>query len=103
MLANNDDYLNALGRIKKEIAEAQNRAVQSANAEVIRLYWRVGSVLNDNSRYGKVFIESLAKDIRLAFPKIKGFSARSMCTCGSSPLRWIPNSATAVAEFPGAI
>lgn len=78
MLANNDDYLNAFSRIKKEIAEAQNRAVQSANAEVIRLYWRVGSVLNDNSRYGKVFIESLAKDIRLAFPKIKGFSARSM-------------------------
>lgn len=78
MLANNDDYLNALGRIKREIAEAQNRAVQSANAEVIKLYWRVGSVLNDNSRYGKVFIESLAKDIRLAFPGIKGFSARSM-------------------------
>ena len=37
MLANNHDCLNALGRIKSEIAEAQNRAVQSANAEVIRL------------------------------------------------------------------
>ena len=53
MLANNDDYLNALGRIKSEIAEAQNRAVQSANAEVIRLYWRVGRLIDERSLWGK--------------------------------------------------
>ena len=78
MLANNDDYLNALGRIKSEIAEAQNRAVQSANAEVIRLYWRVGRLIDERSLWGSKYLESLSQDIRTAFPGIKGFSVRSM-------------------------
>lgn len=78
MLANNDDCLNALGRIKSEIAEAQNRAVQSANAEVIRLYWRVGRLIDERSLWGSKYLESLSQDIRTAFPGIKGFSVRSM-------------------------
>ncbi|RDB63195.1 DUF1016 domain-containing protein [Gordonibacter sp. 28C] len=78
MLANNDDYRDAFWHIKQEIAVSQQRAVMGANAEMVRLYWRVGSVLNDNSQYGRTFIESLAKDLRQAFPGIKGFSARSM-------------------------
>lgn len=78
MLANNDDYLNALGQIKSEIAEAQNRAVQSANAEVIRLYWRVGRSIDERSLWGSKYLESLSQDIRTAFPGIKGFSVRSM-------------------------
>ena len=78
MLANNEEYFGVLENVKREIANAQQRAVASANEEVVRLYWRVGSVLNEQSEYGKAFIESLAKDIKTAFPKIKGFSARSM-------------------------
>ncbi len=78
MLANNEEYFGVLENVKREIANAQQRAVASANGEVVRLYWRVGSVLNEHSEYGKTFIESLAKDIKTAFPKIKGFSARSM-------------------------
>ena len=78
MLANNEEYFGVLENVKREIANAQQRAVASANGEVVRLYWRVGSVLNEHSEYGKTFIESLAKDIKNAFPKIKGFSARSM-------------------------
>lgn len=78
MLANNEEYFGVLENVKREIANAQQRAVASANEEVVRLYWRVGSVLNEHSEYGKTFIESLAKDIKTAFPKIKGFSARSM-------------------------
>lgn len=78
MLANNEEYFGVLENVKREIANAQQRAVASANEEVVRLYWRAGSVLNEHSEYGKTFIESLAKDIKTAFPKIKGFSARSM-------------------------
>lgn len=78
MLAKNEEYFGVLENVKREIANAQQRAVASANEEVVRLYWRVGSVLNEHSEYGKTFIESLAKDIKTAFPKIKGFSARSM-------------------------
>ena len=78
MLANNEEYFGVLENVKREIANAQQSAVASANEEVVRLYWRVGSVLNEHSEYGKAFIESLAKDIKTAFPKIKGFSARSM-------------------------
>ena len=71
MLANNHDCLNALGRIKSEIAEAQNRAVQSANAEVIRLYWRVGRLIDERSLWGSKYLESLSQDIRV--PGLHGF------------------------------
>ena len=78
MLANSDGYLNALNHIKREIADAQNRAVQSANAEVIQLYWRVGRLIDERSLWGNKYLETLSRDIRLAFPGIKGFSVRSM-------------------------
>lgn len=78
MLANNDEYLNVLGRITKEIPESQNRAVQSANAELISLYWRVGCAIDERSLWGNRYLETLSLDIRTAFPGIKGFSVRNM-------------------------
>lgn len=78
MLANSDEYMDVLERAKREIAESRQRAVTSANAELVLLYWRIGALVNDRSEWGSGFVESLSRDIRAAFPGLKGFSVRSL-------------------------
>lgn len=78
MLENGNEYLQALDQVKREITQTRARIVAGANAEVIKLYWRIGKVLIDRSIYGTRYINTLAHDLRVAFPGIKGFSARSL-------------------------
>lgn len=73
MLANSDGYLNALNHIKREIADAQNRAVQSANAEVIQLYWRVGRLIDERSLWGNKYLEPFPAIYALRFRALKAF------------------------------
>lgn len=78
MLANSDEYMDVLERAKREIAESRQRAVTSVNAELVLLYWRIGALVNERSEWGSGFVESLSRDIRAAFPGLKGFSVRSL-------------------------
>ncbi|RDB67414.1 PDDEXK nuclease domain-containing protein [Eggerthella sinensis] len=78
MLANSDEYMDVLERAKREIAESRQRALTSANAELVLLYWRIGALVNERSEWGSGFVESLSRDIRAAFPGLKGFSVRSL-------------------------
>ena len=78
MLANSDEYMDVLERAKREIAESRQRAVTSTNAELVFLYWRIGTLANERSEWGNGFVESLSRDIRAAFPGLKGFSVRSL-------------------------
>lgn len=45
---------------------------------MIRMYWLIGNELVERSEWGNKFIETLSRDIRAAFPGIKGFSVRSL-------------------------
>lgn len=78
MLENGSEYLLVLSQVKEEIAQTRARIASGANAEIIKLYWRIGKVLVDRSIYGTRYINSLANDLRVAFPGLKGFSARSL-------------------------
>lgn len=78
MLMNNGEYRDSLDRIVSIITDARMRALQGANAEVVRMHWLVGGELNERSEWGNKYIDTLSKDIRTTFPGIKGFSARSM-------------------------
>ena len=78
MLENGSEYLQVLNQVKQEIAQTRARIAGGANAELIKLYWRIGKVLIDRSIYGTRYINTLASDLRVAFPGLKGFSARSL-------------------------
>ncbi|WP_304426491.1 YhcG family protein [uncultured Adlercreutzia sp.] len=78
MLVNNKAYQEALREVVSVVSSARAEAVQKASAVMVRMYWEIGAVLNRNLEYGNVFIDSLSKDIRAAFPGIKGFSARNL-------------------------
>lgn len=78
MLINNDNYFQVLENVKARIQEAQYRAVLGANREQIILYWHIGRVIIENTKYGAKFIENLARDIKLEFPNAKGYSTRNL-------------------------
>ena len=78
MLINNNEYFELLEDIKNRIKTAQCRAVLSANKELIELYWNIGRIIIENTKYGSKFIENLARDIKIDFPNLKGFSARNL-------------------------
>ena len=78
MLINNNEYFELLEDIKTRIKTAQYRAVLGANKELIELYWNIGKIIIDNTKYGSKFIENLARDIKTDFPNSKGFSVRNL-------------------------
>lgn len=78
MLIKNNEYSNLIEEIKKKVKAAQYRAMSQANAELIMMYRDIGLMLNEKSQYGTAFIDTLAKELKLDNPKLKGFSARNM-------------------------
>jgi predicted nuclease of restriction endonuclease-like (RecB) superfamily len=74
-------YGDLLAGIKIRIRQAQNRAVMSANAEMLCLYWDIGRMVaekQDAEGWGTAVIPRLSLDLRSDLPKIKGFSERNI-------------------------
>ena len=74
-------YLTFVKEIKQRITSAQYDALRKVNKELITLYWDIGkSIVNRQKEYnwGKSIVENLSKDLQIAFPGIKGFSARNI-------------------------
>lgn len=77
------DYLRLLARVKKRVQLAQQRAIYSANDEMLRMYWDVGHILSDAQKqigWGNGALKRLSADMRNDYPEIKGFSVRN-CQC----------------------
>jgi predicted nuclease of restriction endonuclease-like (RecB) superfamily len=75
------NYADLLGRVKSRIRQAQTRAILSANAEMIRLYWDIGHLVSRRQMtrgWGSSVIPRLARDIRNDLPEVKGFSERNI-------------------------
>ena len=78
MLINSNEYLDIINTIKKDIQTAQYKAVLGANRELIMLYRNIGNVINEHNTWGSKFIDNLARDIKLDFPDMTGFSVRNL-------------------------
>jgi predicted nuclease of restriction endonuclease-like (RecB) superfamily len=74
-------YANLLSEIKDRIQQAQTRAILSVNAELVRLYWDIGRIINQRQRvegWGAGVIPRLADELRNELPAVKGFSERNI-------------------------
>ena len=78
MLMNNNEYFKVLEDIKIRIKSAQYKAALGMNREQILLYWNIGKVVIENSKWGNKFIDNLARDIKLEFPNATGYSVRNL-------------------------
>ena len=75
------DYTGLLVAIKKQVHHAQTRAVLEVNAELIRLYWSIGALIDTRQHkegWGTGVIPRLARDLHNELLEEKGVSVRNI-------------------------
>jgi predicted nuclease of restriction endonuclease-like (RecB) superfamily len=75
------NYASLLTDIKQRVRRAQTRAVLAVNAELIRLYWEIGALIDSRQKtegWGAGVIPRLARDLHNELPEEKGFSERNI-------------------------
>ena len=75
------DYATLLADLKERIAGERLRVVLSANAAMIVLYWDIGRAIltrQAGEGWGAKVIDRLSRDLREAFPDMKGLSSRNL-------------------------
>ena len=76
-----EGYADWLADLKGRIHTAQQRATLAVNRELVLLYWQIGCDIlarQAEQGWGAKVIERLARDLRAAFPDMKGFSPRNL-------------------------
>ncbi|MDX8430189.1 MAG: PDDEXK nuclease domain-containing protein (plasmid) [Candidatus Algichlamydia australiensis] len=72
-----EGYIGLLKEVKAKVSSAQLKAAIAVNSELIKLYWDIGKSLSEKQakeKWGAKVTEKLAKDLKNAFPSMKGFS-----------------------------
>jgi predicted nuclease of restriction endonuclease-like (RecB) superfamily len=67
--------------VKGRIQAAQTRAMLAVNAELVRLYWDIGRIIDERQQregWGAAVIPRLASELRNELPELKGFSERNI-------------------------
>lgn len=67
--------------VKGRIQAAQTRAMLAVNAELVRLYWDIGRIIDERQQHegwGAAVIPRLASELRNELPELKGFSERNI-------------------------
>jgi predicted nuclease of restriction endonuclease-like (RecB) superfamily len=75
------DFAALLADVKSRIQAAQTRAVLSVNAELVRLYWDIGRIIDGRQQregWGAAVIPRLALALHNELPEVKGFSERNI-------------------------
>jgi predicted nuclease of restriction endonuclease-like (RecB) superfamily len=76
-----DSYDDFFRNLKERIRSAQVKAALAVNRELVLLYWQIGREILQRQQeegWGAKVIERLAKDLRLEFPDMTGFSRTSL-------------------------
>ena len=73
-------YTALLQQVKRRVRLAQQRAIYSANEEMLSMYWDIGKMLSEAQKeigWGNGALRRLAEDMKNEFPDVKGFSVRN--------------------------
>ena len=75
------DEISFSSGILSIIETSRNNALKKVNEELINMYWNVGEYLHEASQsasFGESYIDTIAADIQIKFPGIKGFNRRGL-------------------------
>lgn len=75
------NYKILITDLKRRVGESRYRATLSVNKELILLYHHIGKEIlkaQEENGWGAKVIEQVSKDLRLAFPEMKGFSTQNL-------------------------
>ncbi len=103
------DFAALLADVKSRIQAAQTRAVLSVNAELVRLYWDIGRIIDGRQQregWGAAVIPRLALALHNELPEVKGFSERNIKRMLSfyreyrAPAAIVPQAAAQIRSAP---
>lgn len=75
------EYTAFIETLKSDIRTTQVKAALALNRELVLLYWRIGGGILAKQKelgWGAKVVEQISRDLRLEFPKMKGFSSRNL-------------------------
>lgn len=72
------DFKKIINEVKNQISNTQIEIFQNANMSLLKLYYNIGKIIYDNSKWGNKFIDEMARELKISFPNIKGFSVRNL-------------------------
>nr|WP_181375949.1 PDDEXK nuclease domain-containing protein [Polaromonas sp. H8N]AWD72303.1 hypothetical protein pH8NP2_p029 [Polaromonas sp. H8N] len=76
-----EGYADWLAQLKSQITQARQRAALAVNVELVQLYGRIGRDILQRQQtqgWGAKVIDRLARDLKDAFPDMRGFSTRNL-------------------------
>ncbi|MFM0069194.1 PDDEXK nuclease domain-containing protein [Paraburkholderia aspalathi] len=76
-----EDYRHWFAELKQRVERARQHAVASVNRELVALYWQIGRDILDRQQkqgWGAGVVDRLARDLKAAFPDMRGFSPRNL-------------------------
>lgn len=90
-ISKNSQYLVALDNIKKQVITSRQKASLSVNKELIKVYHYIGSTIHlnqQNNDWGSKVVQTLASDLKIAFPDMKGLSRSNLMSMRSFAIAW---------------
>lgn len=72
------DFKDTILEIKNEISKTQTLVMSDANVRLINMYFNIGKIINEKSKWGSKFIQELEIELKIDYPNSKGFSARNL-------------------------
>lgn len=76
-----EDYRQWFAELKQRVERARQRAMASASRELVALYWQIGHDILERQQkqgWGAGVVDRLARDLKSAFPNMRGFSPRNL-------------------------
>jgi DUF1016 N-terminal domain len=77
----NYEYVQLIADIKNHIVKSQYIATKLVNHEQLKLYFRIGMILDQkimSHQWGAKVLERLATDLKVQMPALRGFSHRNL-------------------------
>ena len=72
------DFKQIICEIKSKIDNTKLEIFKSANMNLLNLYFYIGQIIVENSKYGNNFINNLSIELKISYPNMKGFSVRNL-------------------------
>ena len=72
------DFKDLVLFVKQDILKTRFEVQENANTELIKLYFRIGKIVSENTKYGNKFLQDFSTSLKLEFPDSTGFSTRNL-------------------------
>jgi len=98
-------YPALLESLKQRVRQSQVKAALSVNRELVLLYWSIGREIvlrQQDQGWGAKVVDQLSRDLRSAFPDMRGLSTRNLKYMRKLALAWPDEDFVqqAVAQIP---